>query len=309
MSQVFPDRVRMGVSGTPGTGDVTLGSAASTFRSFAAAGVQDQDRFSYVIEDGSNWEYGIGTYTSSGTVLSRSQIDGSSNGGAAISATSAAIVTACIRGEDMVTSFNTPLVANFTTKVNLGSATLSDNARGVERPCLHVQPDTSNTTSVIYCAMQAVPGASSFNSIVKVKSTFYGSPADAWEGAGLTIRDATLNYQFAAWIGCSSSNLLCHTLGTAGGSSFAAGSLDGQQSLPSRDMFLHLDYVASGHNINLSISTDGFDKLLIYQLGGVITNPGWCGLAWLGAYQNSGGGTLGPEHDFYHYYAGPGNGL
>jgi hypothetical protein len=40
-----------------------------------------------------NWEYGQGTYTASGTSLARTTILGSSNAGAAISCTSAAIVS------------------------------------------------------------------------------------------------------------------------------------------------------------------------------------------------------------------------
>jgi len=86
-------RARMTVSGTPGTGTITLGSASAGFQSFATAGVANADLVSYLITDGNAWELGQGTYTSSGTTLARTTIDASSNSGSAVSLTSAAIVS------------------------------------------------------------------------------------------------------------------------------------------------------------------------------------------------------------------------
>jgi hypothetical protein len=64
-------------TGTTGTGSITLGSALPGHSLFADAGVSDGDEVRYLIKDGSNRELGTGTYTASGTVLSRDTVHAS----------------------------------------------------------------------------------------------------------------------------------------------------------------------------------------------------------------------------------------
>lgn len=85
---------------TTGTGTITLGSAVSGYLTFALAGVSNGDVVSYGIKDGANSEVGIGTYTSSGTTLTRT-VTKSTNSNAAISLSGAAEVYITIRAEDL----------------------------------------------------------------------------------------------------------------------------------------------------------------------------------------------------------------
>lgn len=95
----FVDRAKMDTA-TTGTGTITLGSAVVGYQSFADAGVLDADTVRYVIEDGDNWEIGTGTYTASGTTLSRS-VEQSSNGGSALNLTGNALVFVTAASADL----------------------------------------------------------------------------------------------------------------------------------------------------------------------------------------------------------------
>jgi hypothetical protein len=81
MALVVKDRVQE-TSTTTGTGTITLAGAVSGFQSFSAIG--DGNTTYYAIVGGTEWEVGLGTYTSSGTTLSRDTILESSNGGTAV---------------------------------------------------------------------------------------------------------------------------------------------------------------------------------------------------------------------------------
>lgn len=100
---------------TVGTGTVTLGSAEPGQRSFAAAGVANGEVVSYVIEDGTSWEIGNGTYTASGTTLSRSVIE-SSNANNPISLSGSAKVFIAPGAANIVTPTGTQTLTNKTAE-------------------------------------------------------------------------------------------------------------------------------------------------------------------------------------------------
>lgn len=82
MGLAFADRVRETTT-TSGTGTVTLAGAVAGYQSFTTAFAANQV-VSYCLVDGSNWEVGLGTFTNSGTTLSRDTVFASSSGGSKI---------------------------------------------------------------------------------------------------------------------------------------------------------------------------------------------------------------------------------
>lgn len=98
MAKLF-NRAKM-TTFTTGTGTVTLDSASNGFQSFADAGVANGDVVQYVIEEGSNFEIGTGTYSSTGTSLTRTPSE-SSNSDAAITLAGQATVSITAVAADM----------------------------------------------------------------------------------------------------------------------------------------------------------------------------------------------------------------
>jgi hypothetical protein len=79
MALVLADRVKETTT-TAGTGTVTLAGAAVGFQSFAAIGNANTTYYTIAGQTTSEWEVGIGTYTSSGTTLARTTVLANSAG-------------------------------------------------------------------------------------------------------------------------------------------------------------------------------------------------------------------------------------
>ena len=81
MAHVVADRVRETTT-TTGTGTYTLAGAVTGFETFGSIG--NTNTTYYCCTDGTNFEVGVGTYTSSGTTLARTTILQSSNSDSAV---------------------------------------------------------------------------------------------------------------------------------------------------------------------------------------------------------------------------------
>lgn len=84
MALVVKDRVKSSTT-TTGTGTITLGAAALGFQAFSVIGDGNTTYYTIVDTVNGTWEVGIGTYTASGTTLSRTTVLDSSNSGSPVS--------------------------------------------------------------------------------------------------------------------------------------------------------------------------------------------------------------------------------
>jgi hypothetical protein len=83
MALILGDRIKETTTVT-GTGTAILLGATTGFQSFAVIGNANTTYYCISDQGGNNWEVGIGTYTSAGTLLSRTTVLSSSNAGALV---------------------------------------------------------------------------------------------------------------------------------------------------------------------------------------------------------------------------------
>ena len=118
---VLKNRAKMSTS-TTGTGTITLGSAESGYQTFADAGVANADVVRYIIEDtGGAFEIGTGTYTSSGTTLTRTVSESSNSNNAINLSGSATVFIGAI--DDDIAGGPRGVTFNDNVKITLGNGT------------------------------------------------------------------------------------------------------------------------------------------------------------------------------------------
>lgn len=83
MAFTLADRVRE-TSTSTGTGTITLAGAVTGYQSFSAIGNGNNTYYCIFNTGTTEWEVGVGTYTSSGTTLSRDTVLASSNSGSLV---------------------------------------------------------------------------------------------------------------------------------------------------------------------------------------------------------------------------------
>lgn len=113
MAFVLKDRVKE-TSTTTGSGTITLAGASTGYQSFSAIGNGNSTYYCIALQGGNEWEVGIGTYTASGTTLSRDTVLSNSAG------TTAKIVFSAGTKDVFVTQPSERAV------FNIGSGTTSD---------------------------------------------------------------------------------------------------------------------------------------------------------------------------------------
>ena len=83
MALVLKDRVKETTT-TTGTGTITLAGTSTGYQSFSVIGDGNTTYYTIAGQTSSEWEVGIGTYTASGTTLSRTIVLSSSNSGSLV---------------------------------------------------------------------------------------------------------------------------------------------------------------------------------------------------------------------------------
>jgi len=137
------NRAKMSTA-TTGTGNIALGSAESGYQSFADAGVADGETVRYVIEDGTAWEIGTGTYTASGTTLSRTVTE-SNNADAAINLSGSAVVFATAAAADVMNTTN-PVISAGTITEDVYTLSGTSVALEPDNGSIQTHTLTGNTT-------------------------------------------------------------------------------------------------------------------------------------------------------------------
>ncbi len=125
MATTLANIARM-TTATSGTGTITLGTAVSSFLTFAQAGITDGQTVAYLIEDGNGTgrEVGTGVYTSSGTTLSRTPTNSTnSNNAINLSGVAQVAVTALVAQIVNKTGDTLSGALNWMTAVTIASGT------------------------------------------------------------------------------------------------------------------------------------------------------------------------------------------
>ena len=149
MALVLKDRVKETCT-SPGTGTVTLLGASAGYSSFSSIGNANTTYYCISDQTGNNWEVGLGTYTSSGTTLTRNTVFSNSAG-------TTAFINFNSGTQDVFCTYPSETAAY----LNSTGTTLLPNSLIIETPSINT-PIISGATSI--------SGATTFGSTVTLNA-------------------------------------------------------------------------------------------------------------------------------------------
>lgn len=188
MTFVLKDRVKDSTT-TTGTGPITLaGAPPSGYQAFSAIG--NGNTTYYTIFAGSEWEVGIGTYSSTGPTLARTTVLASSNGDLAVNfsaGTKAVFVSA--PSAAILPQTYTPTISS-EVNVTSGTAQLCDYTRVGDLVTVSGYVDVTVPAAGITGARLSLPIASNFTTNYQANGT--GS-VNIISGANVTVLSNVAN--------------------------------------------------------------------------------------------------------------------
>jgi trimeric autotransporter adhesin len=217
------NRAKVATAATGSGSPITLGAAEVGFQTFAAAGVANADVVRYVIEDGTAWEIGTGTYTATGTTLSRTL--GESSTGSLLDLTGSAVVYVAATAADLA-----PVLELYAENP---SSPTAPSATGTNAVAIGSNSSASGSSSFAAggsCTASAI-GAFALGRTTTASgndSFAFGSQSVASGGNAIalgTSTDATQNSSIAIGLGAQATSSYSFAVGrnSGGGSAVATG--------------------------------------------------------------------------------------
>jgi hypothetical protein len=189
MALVLKDRVKE-TSAVVGTGTLTLLGAETGYQSFAVIG--DGNTCYYTIQNTETgfegeWEAGIGTYTASGTTLSRDVVLSSSNSGSLVSFSAGSKIVFVTYPAERAVALNAA-----TTGLNVGEVPFADADGYIDADdAFQYSPTLNQATAPVFYSTNGIAVYSNFvayNYAIPLNSTAISySPIAVVDGVSLTV--------------------------------------------------------------------------------------------------------------------------